>query len=92
MAPVVEDAELRDWSPFVVMQTEHSLIERTPERGLLPMAQSLDVTPLAWSLLASGLRTGKYSGNESGPGRLDSAPFCALTDRNFAVADAADEK
>jgi aryl-alcohol dehydrogenase-like predicted oxidoreductase len=40
-------AELRGWSPFVALQVEYSLIERTPERELLPMAQafSMSVTP-----------------------------------------------
>jgi aryl-alcohol dehydrogenase-like predicted oxidoreductase len=81
-------AELKDWSPFVAMQTEYSLIQRTPERDLLPMAQALNVTPLGWSPLASGILTGKYSGDDAAGGRLDSAPFHPLTDRNLAIADA----
>jgi aryl-alcohol dehydrogenase-like predicted oxidoreductase len=80
-------AELKDWSPFVAMQTEYSLIERTPERDLLPMAKALDVTPLAWSPLASGILTGKYSGDDAKGGRLESAPFKTLTNRNLAIAD-----
>ena len=32
-------AELRGWTPFVALQIEYSLIERTPERELLPMAE-----------------------------------------------------
>jgi aryl-alcohol dehydrogenase-like predicted oxidoreductase len=84
-------AELKDWSPFVAMQTEYSLIERTPERELLPMADALDVTPLAWSPLASGILTGKYSVDDTEGGRLESAPFKTLSDRNLAIADAAIE-
>src|SRR4029077_1350398 len=34
-------AELRGWTPFVGLQIEYSLIERTPERELLPMAADL---------------------------------------------------
>ena len=34
-------AELRGWSPFVGLQIEYSLIERTVERELIPMAESL---------------------------------------------------
>jgi aryl-alcohol dehydrogenase-like predicted oxidoreductase len=81
-------AEARDWTPFAAMQAEYSLIERTAERELLPMCRALNVTPLAWSPLASGILTGKYSGDDAEAGRLDSAPFHALSDRNLAIADA----
>src|SRR5207302_2471258 len=37
-------AESRDWSPFVALQIEYSLAERTVERELLPMAKNLNMT------------------------------------------------
>jgi aryl-alcohol dehydrogenase-like predicted oxidoreductase len=52
-------AELRGWSSFVGLQIEYSLIERTPERELLPMAATLGVGVTAWSPLAGGVLTGK---------------------------------
>src|ERR1700678_218464 len=52
-------AELRGWSAFVGLQIEYSLIERTPERELLPMAAALGVGVTAWSPLAGGVLTGK---------------------------------
>jgi aryl-alcohol dehydrogenase-like predicted oxidoreductase len=52
-------AELRGWSAFVGLQIEYSLIERTPERELLPMAADLGLGVTAWSPLAGGLLTGK---------------------------------
>jgi aryl-alcohol dehydrogenase-like predicted oxidoreductase len=52
-------AELRGWTPFVGLQIEYSLIERTPERDLLPMAAGLGVGVTAWSPLAGGVLTGK---------------------------------
>ena len=52
-------AELRGWTPFVGLQIEYSLIERTPERDLLPMAADLGLGVTAWSPLAGGLLTGK---------------------------------
>jgi aryl-alcohol dehydrogenase-like predicted oxidoreductase len=52
-------AELRGWSSFVGLQIEYSLIERTPERDLLPMAADLGVGVTAWSPLAGGVLTGK---------------------------------
>jgi aryl-alcohol dehydrogenase-like predicted oxidoreductase len=59
-------AELRGWTSFVGLQIEYSLLERTPERELLPMARALGLTVTAWSPLASGLLTGKYRISESG--------------------------
>jgi aryl-alcohol dehydrogenase-like predicted oxidoreductase len=52
-------AELRGWSSFVGLQIEYSLIERTPERDLLPMAADLGVGVTAWSPLGGGVLTGK---------------------------------
>jgi aryl-alcohol dehydrogenase-like predicted oxidoreductase len=65
-------AQLRGWSPFVGLQIEYSLIERTVERELIPMAKALNVGVTAWSPLAGGVRSGKYHGNgQSEPGRMD---------------------
>ena len=52
-------ADLRGWTPFVGLQIEYSLIERTPERELLPMAADLGLGVTAWSPLAGGMLTGK---------------------------------
>jgi aryl-alcohol dehydrogenase-like predicted oxidoreductase len=52
-------AELRGWTSFAGLQIEYSLIERTVERELLPMARELDLGVTAWSPLAGGLLTGK---------------------------------
>ncbi|MEM9191680.1 MAG: aldo/keto reductase [Myxococcota bacterium] len=54
-------AELRGWSPFVGLQIEYSLLERTPERDLLPMADHFGLSILAWAPLAAGVLTGKYT-------------------------------
>jgi aryl-alcohol dehydrogenase-like predicted oxidoreductase len=55
-------AYLRGWSPFVGLQIEYSLMERTVERDLIPMAKALNIGVTAWSPLASGVLTGKYHG------------------------------
>jgi aryl-alcohol dehydrogenase-like predicted oxidoreductase len=54
-------AELRGWSPFIALQIEYSLRQRTPERDLLPMAQHFDIGVTAWSPLGGGVLTGKYN-------------------------------
>jgi aryl-alcohol dehydrogenase-like predicted oxidoreductase len=64
-------ARLRGWSPFIGLQIEYSLIERTVERELIPMAAALNLGLTAWSPLANGVLTGKYHGHGSSePGRM----------------------
>jgi aryl-alcohol dehydrogenase-like predicted oxidoreductase len=58
-------AHFRGWSAFVGLQVEYSLMERTPERELMPMAQALNIGFTAWSPLAGGVLTGKYHGHGS---------------------------
>ncbi|MCB0804710.1 MAG: aldo/keto reductase [Bacteroidales bacterium] len=62
-------AELKGWSQFIGLQIEYSLIERTPERELIPMAKAFDMTVTPWGPLGGGVLTGKYLRNESG--RID---------------------
>jgi aryl-alcohol dehydrogenase-like predicted oxidoreductase len=82
-------AELRGWSPFVAMQIEYSLVERTSERELLPMARALDVGVTAWSPLGAGLLTGKYDGR-TGDGapslRLDFTKATPVDERTLSIA------
>jgi aryl-alcohol dehydrogenase-like predicted oxidoreductase len=60
-------AELRGWTPYIGLQIEYSLLERTVERELIPMAQDQKMTVLAWSPLRGGMLTGKYlPGKEGG--------------------------
>jgi len=61
-------AELRSWTQFIGLQIEYSLIERTVERELIPMAKALNVGVLAWSPLAKGVLSGKYHGEGKADG------------------------
>lgn len=54
-------ALLRAWTPLIALQIEYSLVERTVERELIPMAQALRLGVTPWSPLAQGVLTGKYS-------------------------------
>lgn len=54
-------AGLRGWSPFVALQIEYSLVERSVEHELLPMAQAMGLGVLPWSPLGGGILTGKYN-------------------------------
>lgn len=82
-------AELRGWTPFVALQVEYNLVERTVERELLPMAEALGLGVTAWSPLAMGLLSGKYSRKSSEEKRLDKTPsFVELSERNLSIAAA----
>src|ERR1700748_900728 len=61
-------AELMGWSPFIALQVEYSLIQRTPERELMPMAKHYGMTVTPWAPLAGGALTGKYL--KGGQGRI----------------------
>lgn len=88
-------AELCGWTRFVGLQVEYSLIERTPERELLPMARELDLGVTAWSPLAGGILTGKYAKDaenvQAGEDkRLEHPmmqPFADINKRKHAVAE-----
>ncbi|HJU06521.1 MAG TPA: aldo/keto reductase [Nitrospiraceae bacterium] len=83
-------AELRGWSPFVGLQIEYSLLERTVERELIPAARALGLTVAAWSPLAGGVLTGKYAKDGSGR-RFDNEgmkQFMAGGDRQARVVAA----
>lgn len=91
-------AELRGWSPFVALQIEYSLAERTPERDLIPMAQALGLGVTPWSPLAQGVLTGKYTradlegGNTGGEGRYErNKQNGRLNARTLAIANVAKE-
>ncbi|MFD3582566.1 aldo/keto reductase [Streptomyces sp. NPDC058683] len=81
-------ADLRGWAPIAGIQTEYSLIERTAERELLPMAEGLGLAVNLWSPLSGGLLTGKY--RTGGEGRVtDPVRFVTpeSTNQRTAVID-----
>lgn len=61
-------AELRGWSTYAGLQIEYSLLQRAPERALLPMAEHLGMSVVAWAPLSAGVLSGKYTRG----GELDS--------------------
>ncbi len=62
-------AELRGWTQFVGLQIKYSLLERTVERELLPMARKLDIAVTPWAVIGSGILSGKYNKNKNEEGR-----------------------
>jgi aryl-alcohol dehydrogenase-like predicted oxidoreductase len=85
-------AELMGWSQFIALQVEYSLIARTPERELIPMAKHFGMTVTPWAPLGGGVLTGKYLRGEQGRIKPESK---RLDDRSIkitkAVVEIADE-
>ena len=82
-------AEFRGWSPFVGLQIEYSLVERTVEGELVPMARELGLGVTPWSPLRGGVLSGKYTranAAEANPDRGDRVKVF-LTERNLIIID-----
>jgi aryl-alcohol dehydrogenase-like predicted oxidoreductase len=60
-------ARFRGWAPIIALQLEYSLLERTVEGELIPMAQALGLAVMPWGPLKSGFLSGKYSSAATGP-------------------------
>lgn len=85
-------ARLRGWSPISAIQIHYNLAERTSEADMLPMAWQHGITPLAWSPLAGGVLTGKYTRedlqNSDRSGRKGTINAIGqLTEQSLAIAD-----
>jgi aryl-alcohol dehydrogenase-like predicted oxidoreductase len=59
-------AELRGLIPIAGVQFEYSLVERSADREIMPMAEALGVGAALWSPLGGGLLTGKYRTSDEG--------------------------
>ncbi|MEE6258149.1 aldo/keto reductase [Plantactinospora sonchi] len=59
-------ARFRGWAGIAALQLEYSLLERTSEGELIPMAQAMGMGVLPWSPLRSGFLSGKYSSTTTG--------------------------
>ena len=80
-------ARFRGWTPVIGLQLEYSLLERTSEGELIPMAREHGIGVLPWGPLKGGLLTGKYDRTSDAGGRrsgLEGAP----TEHDHAVVDA----
>jgi aryl-alcohol dehydrogenase-like predicted oxidoreductase len=85
-------AQFRGWTMYSGWQLEYSLLERGIEREHLPMAAGLGMTICAWSPLASGILTGKYTRDsaDGAPRRLDTVPMKAVNEAGLEVARGVD--
>jgi aryl-alcohol dehydrogenase-like predicted oxidoreductase len=83
-------ARFRGWSQFIGLQIEYSLLERSVEQELVPMALELGLGITPWSPLKSGALSGKYTRKNAGQLKGDRGAFLDpfLTDRTYDVVEA----
>ncbi len=82
-------ARFRGWAPLAALQIEYSLLERTVEGELMPMALEMGLGVTPWSPLKSGVLSGKYSRESSATAKADRGKrvTSALNERVFAIID-----
>jgi aryl-alcohol dehydrogenase-like predicted oxidoreductase len=88
-------AELRGWTQFCALQISYSLVERTVEREMIPMAKEMGFGVSPWAPLGQGVLTGKYTRDDLVPGSMDdissrkaiNAVTGKLTAKNLDIAD-----
>jgi aryl-alcohol dehydrogenase-like predicted oxidoreductase len=87
-APSTPWATFHGWSPLVALQVEYSLLERTAERELLPVAEAFGLAVTAWAPMGAGVLTGKYTRGASttpADSRRAAANQPRLGERNLAI-------
>ena len=82
-------ARFRGWAPLVALQIEYSLLERTVEGELIPMALEMGLGVTPWSPLKSGALSGKYTRENSATAKADRGErvTTSLNERVFAIID-----
>ncbi|NVJ24637.1 MULTISPECIES: aldo/keto reductase [Myxococcus] len=82
-------AHFRGWSSFVGLQIEYSLLERSVEQELVPMALELGLGITPWSPLKSGALSGKYTRANAGEVKGDRGAFIHsyLNEKTYALVD-----
>ena len=76
---------------FVGVQIGYSLLDREPERGIIPECRRLGLSFIPFYPLASGLLSGKYRRGKVAPAgsRLTTGPYGhLLNDRNLEIVEA----
>jgi aryl-alcohol dehydrogenase-like predicted oxidoreductase len=77
-------ADWHGWSPFIGLQLPYSLVQRDIERELLPMAGALGLSVAAWSPLAGGVLSGKFT--RSGPDGATRVNPSDISERDLRIA------
>ena len=81
-------AHFRGWAPVTALQLEYSLLERTTEGELLPMAETLGMGVLPWSPLRGGQLSGKYTRDNGAPADSQRSRLAEPTEPDWDVIEA----
>ncbi|WP_432260895.1 aldo/keto reductase [Cupriavidus sp. TMH.W2] len=83
-------ASMRGWTTLAGLQLEYSLLERSVEAELVPMAEELGIGVVVWSPLANGMLSGKYTRANAGTVDGSRATTFGLPfgEREFSIIDA----
>jgi aryl-alcohol dehydrogenase-like predicted oxidoreductase len=80
-------ARWRGWSAFIGLQIEYSLLERSVEQELVPMASELGLGITPWGPLKSGALSGKYTRQNAGQVTADRGARVPLDEKTYALVD-----
>ena len=81
-------AHFRGWAPLIALQIEYSLMQRTVEGELIPMAEELGLGVLPWSPLKMGALSGKYTRENAKKMEGHRGSFVGeLTNKDYDIID-----
>jgi aryl-alcohol dehydrogenase-like predicted oxidoreductase len=82
-------SRFRGWSQFIGLQIEYSLLERSVEQELVPMAQEFGLGITPWSPLKSGVLSGKHTRKSAGTVKADRSFFMSafLNETTYKLVD-----
>ncbi|ABB08537.1 aldo/keto reductase [Burkholderia lata] len=81
-------ALFRGWAALISMQVEYSLLQRTVEGELVPMATDLDIAIMPWSPLKNGWLSGKYTRESAANSKSERAALVGVPgERDYKVID-----
>jgi aryl-alcohol dehydrogenase-like predicted oxidoreductase len=86
-------ARFRGWSSFIGLQIEYSLLERSVEQELVPMAREFGLGITPWSPLKSGALSGKYNRKNAGQVKPDRSTFIQafINEKTYVIVDQLEE-
>ncbi|HEY3699396.1 MAG TPA: aldo/keto reductase [Spongiibacteraceae bacterium] len=82
-------AQFKQWAPVIALQLEYSLLERTIEGELIPLAKEFGLGITPWSPLKSGALSGKHRRETKSEAQIGRGSWAAslLDERGYDVVE-----